>query len=99
MLKILDRIPAKLRNMLVLASYLAMILVLAMVGRHVAGEVANALPEDSDARERLEDFRSLALWLPLIGVPLTVFVQLHVQLQIVVALRHAAKVAIAAADG
>jgi methyl-accepting chemotaxis protein len=99
MLKVLDRIPAKLRNMLVLASYITMIVVVAAVGRHVAGEASAALPEASPMREKLEDFRSLALWLPLIGIPVTVFVQLHVQLRIVRALRHAAQVAISAADG
>jgi methyl-accepting chemotaxis protein len=99
MLRFLDRIPTKLRNMIALSGFIGMIIILAVLGRHVAGEAAAQLPAGSPAREKLESFRTLALWLPLIGIPVTVFLQLHVQIKVIIALRHAARVAMAAAQG
>ncbi|NJC73518.1 methyl-accepting chemotaxis protein [Planosporangium thailandense] len=98
MYKVLNRIPAKARNVGVLLCYLAAILTLSIVGHSAATRALAALPAGSSARGGLHTLATLSVWIPVL-LPVAVVVQLSVQLTVVRGLRHAAQVAMAAAEG
>ncbi|GAA1789856.1 hypothetical protein GCM10009835_04120 [Planosporangium flavigriseum] len=98
MYKLVNWIPAKVRNVGALLSYITAILTLSIVGHNAATAALAELPAGSSAREGLQTLATLAIWFPAL-VPVVVFVQLSVQLTVVRGLRHAAKVAMAAAEG
>ncbi|MFI7600040.1 methyl-accepting chemotaxis protein [Actinoplanes sp. NPDC049681] len=97
--QLVARIPAKVRNAIGLLTYLGMSAALAVWGRSVALDAAAQLPAGSPTREALTSFATFALWAPPIALPIALYVSLTVQLTVVKGLRHAAKVATAAAKG
>ncbi|GII05702.1 methyl-accepting chemotaxis protein [Planobispora takensis] len=99
MYRLVERIPAKARNAMALLGYIGGIVTLSVMGSGAADEAAALLPAGAPARDRLETFSAVALWLPIVLIPLAVCIQLSVQLTVVRGLKHAAKVAMAAAEG
>ncbi|MBG0831933.1 methyl-accepting chemotaxis protein [Planomonospora sp. ID67723] len=97
--RFVERIPAKVRNLVVLLGYIGGLVTLSVMGGGAADEAAASLPVGAPARDGLESFSRVAFWLPVVLVPIAVYLQLSVQLTVVKGLRHAAKVAMAAAEG
>ncbi|GIJ46913.1 hypothetical protein Val02_37990 [Virgisporangium aliadipatigenens] len=99
MFTVLEKIPTKPRMALSVLLFLVGVLTLAWYARSVAGDAVSALPAGSAARERLESLRALALWLPLVTVPLGLLLNLSGARTVVYGLRTADVALAAAAQG
>jgi methyl-accepting chemotaxis protein len=99
MFTLLDRLPPKARTGVALLCLAGGMIGLGLFTRSVAGSVADGLPAGSAGRADLARLASLALWLPLVLVPIGLLMQLSVWRSIVRVLRVDAGVIKSAAEG
>jgi methyl-accepting chemotaxis protein len=96
---LVDRLPVKLRVALALAFSAGGFIALGLFTRSVARSVAAGLPAGVPAHAKLEQVAMLALWTPIVLVPVSLFLLASAWLNIVGTLRHAAAALTTAATG
>jgi methyl-accepting chemotaxis protein len=96
---LVDRMPVKLRVSLALLFSAGGFLALGLYTRSVAGSIAAGLPAGSTARAELDQLATLALWTPIVLVPIGLFLLASAWGNIVGTLKHAATVLTTAATG
>jgi methyl-accepting chemotaxis protein len=94
-----DRMPVKLRTSIALLCSAGGFLVLGLFTRSVASSVAVTLPAGTAARAELGQLSTLALWAPIVLVPVGLYMQMSAWFNIVRTLKHAATVIATAATG
>nr|WP_240947581.1 methyl-accepting chemotaxis protein [Planosporangium mesophilum] len=93
------RLPVKLRSAIAILLLVGGFIGFGLYARSVAHSIAAALPAGSAARAELDLLAALALWVPIVLVPVGLFMQASTWVSVIGALKHAARVIAIAATG